>query len=59
LGFLLLLLFCQQAYVQTNDDNLDKETQTEEITNKEKWVQHPAGVDMQPFGGWKFVPVIT
>ena len=40
-----------QAYVQTNDDNIEKDIQTEEVTNRDKWTQHPAGVDVQPFGG--------
>ena len=40
-----------QAYVQTNDDNIEKDTQTEETTSRDKWTQHPAGVDAQPFGG--------
>jgi len=39
--------------VQTNDDNIEKEIQTEETTNRDKWTQHPAGVDVQPFGGWR------
>ncbi|XP_049952494.1 cytoplasmic dynein 2 intermediate chain 1 [Schistocerca serialis cubense] len=30
-----------QAYVQTNEDNLTEETQTEEITMKNKWTQNP------------------
>ena len=42
-----------QAYVQTNDDNIDKDTETEEITTRDKWTQHPAGVDVQPFGGFQ------
>lgn len=31
-----------QAYIQTNEDNLDREIQTEEIETSEKWTQHPA-----------------
>ena len=37
--------------MQTNDDNIEKEIQTEEMTNRDKWTQHPAGVDAEPFGG--------
>jgi len=40
-----------QAYVQTNDDNIEKDVQTEETTTIDKWTQHPAGVDSLPFGG--------
>ncbi|KAK3105974.1 hypothetical protein FSP39_009911 [Pinctada imbricata] len=32
----------QQAYVQTNDDNIDRDVQTEEIDTRSKWTQHPA-----------------
>ena len=38
--------------MQTNDDNIEKDTQTEETTNRDKWTQHPAGVDAQTFGGF-------
>ncbi|XP_072268713.1 cytoplasmic dynein 2 intermediate chain 1 isoform X2 [Pyxicephalus adspersus] len=31
-----------QAYVQCNDDAVDREVQTEEIDIDEKWTQHPA-----------------
>ncbi|KAM4705187.1 cytoplasmic dynein 2 intermediate chain 1 [Rhinophrynus dorsalis] len=31
----------KQAYVQCNEDNVDREVQTEEIDNEEKWTQHP------------------
>ena len=31
-----------QAAVQTNDDNIEKEIQTEDIEYKTKWTQHPA-----------------
>ena len=34
------LLFRLQAYVQCNDDNVDRETQSEEIEMRTKWVQH-------------------
>ena len=30
-----------QAYVQTNEDNMDQEIQTEEIEEADKWTQHP------------------
>ena len=30
-----------QAYVQTNEDNLDRDIQTEDIETEEKWCQHP------------------
>ncbi|XP_068091943.1 cytoplasmic dynein 2 intermediate chain 1 isoform X2 [Hyperolius riggenbachi] len=32
----------KQAYVQCNDDAIDREIQTEEIDIEEKWTQHPA-----------------
>ncbi|XP_069121848.1 cytoplasmic dynein 2 intermediate chain 1-like isoform X7 [Argopecten irradians] len=31
-----------QAYVQTNDDDIDREIQTDEIDVRQKWTQHPA-----------------
>ncbi|XP_053115144.1 cytoplasmic dynein 2 intermediate chain 1 isoform X2 [Hemicordylus capensis] len=31
----------KQAYVQWNEDNLDRDVQTEEIETQEKWTQHP------------------
>ncbi|KAG7488437.1 hypothetical protein MATL_G00034530 [Megalops atlanticus] len=31
----------KQAYVQCNEDNTDRETQTEEIEESDKWTQHP------------------
>ncbi|XP_018122637.1 cytoplasmic dynein 2 intermediate chain 1 isoform X2 [Xenopus laevis] len=31
----------KQAYVQCNEDNVDREVQTEEIDIEEKWTQHP------------------
>ncbi|XP_053408789.1 cytoplasmic dynein 2 intermediate chain 1-like isoform X3 [Mercenaria mercenaria] len=31
----------RQAYVQTNDDNIDRDIQTEEIDARQKWTQHP------------------
>ncbi|CAG2251587.1 WDR60 [Mytilus edulis] len=38
-------LFCQSdttaAYVQTNDDAIDRDIQTEEIDMRNKWTQHP------------------
>ncbi|XP_021349660.1 WD repeat-containing protein 60-like isoform X2 [Mizuhopecten yessoensis] len=30
-----------QAYVQTNDDDIDREVQTDEIDMRQKWTQHP------------------
>lgn len=30
-----------QAYVQTNDDNLERDVQTEEIEMTNRWTQHP------------------
>lgn len=44
-----------QAYVQTNDDNIERDTQTEEITHRDKWTQHPSGVEVQPFGGLEII----
>nr|XP_057916264.1 cytoplasmic dynein 2 intermediate chain 1 isoform X2 [Doryrhamphus excisus] len=32
----------KQAYVQCNEDNVDRDVQTEEIDISEKWTQHPA-----------------
>ncbi|NXP54253.1 WDR60 protein, partial [Heliornis fulica] len=31
----------KQAYVQCNEDNLEKDIQTEEVETLEKWTQHP------------------
>ncbi|XP_077159291.1 cytoplasmic dynein 2 intermediate chain 1 isoform X2 [Paroedura picta] len=31
----------KQAYVQWNEDNLERDVQTEEIETQEKWTQHP------------------
>ncbi|XP_072859003.2 cytoplasmic dynein 2 intermediate chain 1 isoform X3 [Pogona vitticeps] len=31
----------KQAYVQWNEDNLDRDVQTEEVETQEKWTQHP------------------
>nr|XP_056713265.1 cytoplasmic dynein 2 intermediate chain 1 [Euleptes europaea] len=31
----------KQAYVQSNEDNLERDVQTEEIETQEKWTQHP------------------
>ncbi|XP_072781422.1 cytoplasmic dynein 2 intermediate chain 1 isoform X1 [Taeniopygia guttata] len=31
----------KQAYVQCNEDNLDRDIQTEEVETLEKWTQHP------------------
>ncbi|XP_054246068.1 cytoplasmic dynein 2 intermediate chain 1 isoform X2 [Indicator indicator] len=32
----------KQAYVQCNEDNLERDIQTEEVETSEKWTQHPA-----------------
>ena len=37
--------------MQTHDDDLDKDSQTDDITSRDKWTQHPTGVDLKPFGG--------
>lgn len=39
-----------QAYVQCNEDNVEKEVQTEEIETRTKWTQNPAS-DAAGFGG--------
>lgn len=39
-----------QAYVQCNEDNVEKEIQTEEIETRTKWTQNPAS-DAVGFGG--------
>jgi hypothetical protein len=31
-----------QAYVQTNDDAVDQELQTDETESRNKWTQHPS-----------------
>ena len=41
-----------QAYIQCNEDNLEKEVQTEEKEMRTKWTQHPAS-DAAGFGGKK------
>ena len=33
--------YLSQAYIQTNDDNIDREIQTDDIESSEKWCQHP------------------
>ena len=35
----------QQAYVQTRDDDVDRDIQTEEIEVLSKWTQHPPDED--------------
>ena len=40
----------KQVYVQTNDDNMEREIQTEEIETMTKWSQHPPE-DFQCVGG--------
>ncbi|XP_044281254.1 cytoplasmic dynein 2 intermediate chain 1 isoform X2 [Varanus komodoensis] len=42
----------KQAYVQWNEDNLERDVQTEEIETQEKWTQHP-GETALVFGGPK------
>ncbi|XP_056375524.1 cytoplasmic dynein 2 intermediate chain 1 isoform X2 [Hyla sarda] len=42
----------KQAYVQCNEDAVDREIQTEEIDHEEKWTQHP-GEGTAVFGGHK------
>nr|KAG5687938.1 hypothetical protein BaRGS_021646 [Batillaria attramentaria] len=32
----------KQAYVQTNEDSVDRDVQTEEVEDLDKWTQHPA-----------------
>lgn len=42
----------KQAYVQCNEDNVEKEVQTEEIETRTKWTQNPAS-DAAGFGDEK------
>ncbi|KAH9514333.1 WD repeat-containing protein 60 [Bulinus truncatus] len=35
----------KQAYVQTRDDDIDRDIQTDEIENLSKWTQHPSDTD--------------
>lgn len=43
---LLVVFVFLQAYVQTNEDNVDRENQTEDIETREVWVQNtPEAVD--------------
>lgn len=39
---------CKQAGVQTNEDNLGQETQTESVEMLDKWTQQPISVDVGP-----------
>ncbi|XP_062519649.1 cytoplasmic dynein 2 intermediate chain 1-like isoform X2 [Corticium candelabrum] len=39
-----------QAYVQTNEDNMEQDVQTEEIEEVDKWTQHPPE-DLRGCGG--------
>ena len=34
-------VFLIKAYVQTNDDAIERDIQTEEIDMRNKWTQHP------------------
>ncbi|XP_072543263.1 cytoplasmic dynein 2 intermediate chain 1 isoform X2 [Salminus brasiliensis] len=36
----------KQAYVQCNEDNTDRDTQTEEMDTVDKWTQHPPETNM-------------
>lgn len=38
---IFLFYYFDQAYVQTNDDAIDRDIQTEEIDTRSKWTQHP------------------
>lgn len=40
----------KQAYVQTNEDAVEREVQTEEVDDLDKWTQHPAE-DLMGVGG--------
>ncbi|XP_041371733.1 cytoplasmic dynein 2 intermediate chain 1-like isoform X2 [Gigantopelta aegis] len=40
----------KQVYVQTNEDNLDHEAQTDDVDTKDKWTQNPAE-DLVDCGG--------
>ncbi|XP_046582184.1 cytoplasmic dynein 2 intermediate chain 1-like isoform X1 [Haliotis rubra] len=40
----------KQAYIQTNEDNIDRDIQTDDIDTKEKWTQHPSE-DLLGVGG--------
>ncbi|XP_067686428.1 cytoplasmic dynein 2 intermediate chain 1-like isoform X2 [Haliotis asinina] len=40
----------KQAYIQTNEDNIDRDIQTDDIDAKEKWTQHPSE-DLLGVGG--------
>jgi hypothetical protein len=37
----IVFYYFVQAYVQTNDDAIDRDIQTEEIDTRSKWTQHP------------------
>lgn len=39
--YTLRYLFTTQVYIQTNDDNLERDTQTEDIETADMWCQHP------------------
>ena len=39
-----------QAYIQTNEDAVERDVQTEEVEDLDKWTQHPAE-DLMGVGG--------
>lgn len=39
--YIVHFIFLLQAYVQCNEDNLERDIQTEEVETLEKWTQHP------------------
>ncbi|XP_009871250.1 PREDICTED: WD repeat-containing protein 60, partial [Apaloderma vittatum] len=46
----------KQAYVQCNEDNLERDIQTEEVETSEKWTQHP-GETALVSGGEELCPI--
>uniref|UniRef100_A0A8D2IR02 WD repeat domain 60 n=1 Tax=Varanus komodoensis TaxID=61221 RepID=A0A8D2IR02_VARKO len=49
----------KQAYVQWNEDNLERDVQTEEIETQEKWTQHPGETALVFGGGYTDMSVLT
>ena len=45
----------KQAYIQTHDDDIEREIQTEEVDSLSKWTQHPPENDVGVGGQWNVV----
>ena len=48
----------RQAYIQTNEDNIDRDIQTDEIETREIWVQNTADAIDNVGGRWLIIIII-